>query len=112
MNTVKLIAGSAVILSLIATPVFATDSGTASAAVADMAGKASTMTEGSIKDLININSATPDMLASIPGIGPQISEGIAKYREAHGAFKQIADLVNVDGVDAALLEKIKPFLTI
>lgn len=112
MNGAKFIAGTTVILSLIATPIFATEVGTTSATVADMAGKASKMTEGSITDLVNINSASPEMLASVPGIGPQISEGIAKYREAHGAFKQVADLINVDGIDAALLEKIKPFLSI
>ena len=112
MNATTIIAGSAVLLALVATPVFAAETGTTAATISDMAGQAGKMSEGSLKDLINVNSASPEMLAAIPGVGPQISEGIAKYREAHGAFKQIADLVNVDGIDAALLEKIKPFLTI
>ena len=63
-------------------------------------------------EAVNINTASVDALSKIPGVGPKVGEAIAAYRETNGAFKSIADLVNVDGIDAALLEKIKPFLSI
>lgn len=63
-------------------------------------------------DLLNINTASVDALAKIPGIGPKIGEAIAAYREANGAFSSLSDLVNVEGIDASLVEKIKPFLTL
>lgn len=77
----------------------------------EMAEKAATMAEsGSLGELININSATPEMLANIPGVGEKIGQAIAQYREAHGAFTQIKDLLKVEGIDASLLETIEPFL--
>ncbi len=64
-----------------------------------------------VKDGIDINSATPEMLAKIPGIDPKIAEGIAAYREANGAFTNVKDLLNVDGITPELLDKIKPLLS-
>lgn len=86
--------------------VFATDAKPA-ASLTDMASKATAVAEQ-----LNINTASVDALANIPGIGPKIGDAIAAYRESNGAFKSIADLVNVEGIDAGLLEQIKPFLTI
>ena len=112
MKTSKIIVGltvvPALLLSFTTTPIFAVDN-TATPSVTGLADKATKLSESSLKEL-NINSATPEMLAAIPGIGPQISEGIAKYREANGAFTDIKDLLNVEGIDMALLEKIKPYL--
>lgn len=91
--------------SLAATP--ATLLAASTEAMSDMTGKAASM-----MDKININTASVEALAEIPGIGDKIGQAIAAYRDANGAFKSVADLVNVEGIDAALLEKIKPFLTI
>lgn len=77
------------------------------ASMSDMAGKAAGMMEK-----ININTAGIDSLAKIPGLDQKISEAIGAYREANGAFTSLSDLVNIDGIDAGLLEKIKPFLTL
>ena len=89
------------------------DDKTGMAAMADKAKEVGAMAEGSsLAEMINLNSATPEMLSSIPGIGPKIGEAIAAYRDANGAFSQISDLLNVEGIDAALLEKVKPFLKI
>ena len=60
--------------------------------------------------MIDINKATPEMLSSIPGIGPKLSEAITAYRDANGSFAQVKDLLNVEGIDMSLVEKIKPFL--
>lgn len=81
------------------------------AALTDAVQQASTMVEkGSFTDMIDINKATPEMLSAIPGIGPKISEAITAYRDANGSFTQIKDLLNVEGIDMSLVEKIKPFL--
>lgn len=89
------------------TGLLATDAAKPAASLTDMAGKATAAAEQ-----ININTASVEALSNIPGVGPKIGEAIAAYREAHGAFKSVADLANVEGIDAALLEQIKPFLTI
>ncbi len=80
-------------------------------ALTDTAKQASAMTDkGSLTDMIDINKATPEMLSAIPGIGPKLSEAITAYRDANGSFAQAKDLLNVKGIDMALVEKIKPFL--
>lgn len=96
-------------IALFATPatVLATDMTKTAGSMTDMATKAASAVEQ-----LNINTASVDALANIPGIGPKIGEAIAAYREANGTFKSLADLVNVEGIDAALLEKIKPFLSL
>ena len=65
----------------------------------------------SMKDGFDINSASPEMLEKVLGVDSNIANGIAKYREANGAFASAKDLLNVDGITPELLEKIKPFLT-
>ncbi len=95
--------------ALLITPstLMATEEAKTAESVTEMAGKAAELVEK-----LNINTASIESLANIPGIGPKIGEAIGAYREANGAFSSIADLVNVEGIDAGLLEKIKPFLTI
>ena len=78
------------------------------------AGSMTGMTDqaAAVAQQLNVNTASIDALANIPGIGDKVGQAIAAYREANGAFTSLADLVNVDGIDAALLEKIKPFLSL
>lgn len=102
--------GTALMLTLSAGSSFCEEK-SGMATLTETAKLASSMTDkGSLADMININKASPEMLSAIPGIGPKISEAIATYREANGSFTKIKDLLNVDGIDMALLEKIKPFL--
>lgn len=100
--TLVLIAGST-----IGTTVFASGKDTAASAISSMTDKAPVN-----MDKININTASVESLSQIPGLSPKIGEAIAAYRDANGAFKSLADLANIDGINAALLEKIKPFLSL
>lgn len=109
-TTRVLVAGSVLLTSALfiaPTGLLATDAAKPAASLTDMAGKATAAAEQ-----LNINTASVEALSNIPGIGPKVGEAIAAYRESSGAFKSVADLVNVEGIDAALLEQIKPFLTI
>lgn len=63
-------------------------------------------------DKIDINSASSDTLAKIPGVGSELGSAITNYRDTNGKFSAITDLLNIDGIDAGLLEKITPFLTL
>ena len=64
------------------------------------------------KELVNINSADVETLASIPGIDEKLAEAIAEYRNAKGNITSVEDLLNVEGMSNALLEKIAPLLQI
>lgn len=62
--------------------------------------------------LVEINTASVDELVQLPRIGPVIANRIIEYRNANGAFKNIADLVKVKGIGQKKLESIKPFIYI
>jgi len=62
--------------------------------------------------LINLNTATQAELESLPGIGPVIARRIVEYREANGPYQSIDDLLNVEGVGASLLNKIRDLVEV
>ena len=61
---------------------------------------------------ININTASASKLESLPGIGPSLAKKIVEFREAHGPFVTIEDLLNVSGIGQAKLEGIRDLITI
>lgn len=56
---------------------------------------------------VQINTASKEQLEKITGIGSREAESILKYREEHGLFQKIEDLLEIDGIGAKSLEKIK-----
>jgi competence protein ComEA len=56
---------------------------------------------------VQINTASKEQLEKITGIGSRKAESILKYREEHGPFQKIEDLLEIDGIGAKSLEKIK-----
>lgn len=69
----------------------------------EAATNGSPLSEGKIQ----INIATKEQLEKISGIGPRKAENIIKYREQHGPFQKIEDLLEVDGIGEKSLEKMK-----
>lgn len=57
---------------------------------------------------VEVNRATVEELASVPGIGPALAERIVAARP----FTSLDDLTRVSGIGPASLEKIRPFLKI
>jgi competence protein ComEA len=48
---------------------------------------------------VDINTATAEQLAdALVGIGPSKAEAIVAYRDAHGGFEHIDELINVRGI--------------
>ncbi len=56
---------------------------------------------------VNINSATLDIITTLPGIGKVTAEKIIKYRDEHGKFKKKEDLITIKGIGQKKFEKIK-----
>ena len=59
---------------------------------------------------IDVNTADAATLESLPSIGPAIAARMIAYREAHGPFGSIEELLRVRGVTRELLRRIEPFL--
>lgn len=67
---------------------------------------------GAISGPVNINTASAEELAKLPGIGPKIAEEIVSYRKNHGPFKTTRDITNVKGVGDKKYEAIKDKITV
>lgn len=60
---------------------------------------------------VNVNTASPQQLQALPGIGPKLAQRIVEYRMQYGPFACPEDLEKVDGVGPATVNKIRPFVT-
>lgn len=47
---------------------------------------------------IDLNAATVAELEELPGVGPVLAERIAAYRDEHGPFAAVEDLLDVPGI--------------
>ena len=56
---------------------------------------------------INLNTATAEELMTLPGIGSSKAESIIAYREEHGAFSDISELMQIPGIKEGVFSKIK-----
>lgn len=56
---------------------------------------------------IRLNTATTSQLEALPGIGPVLAERIIRYRDEHGAFAEIEDLLDVAGIGEAKLRELR-----
>ena len=63
-------------------------------------------------DMVNINSASVAELQHVDGIGVKTAEKIVAYRQAHGAFAHVQDLLNVRGMGEKRLAKAADSLTV
>ncbi|XP_030059610.1 endonuclease/exonuclease/phosphatase family domain-containing protein 1 isoform X2 [Microcaecilia unicolor] len=61
---------------------------------------------------VNVNTATQEQLLQTGGISEELAVAILLYRSHHGAFRQLEDLQNVNGVDSVVLKHIEPFITV
>jgi competence ComEA-like helix-hairpin-helix protein len=59
---------------------------------------------------ININTARPDQLQMLPGIGASLAARIVEYRRTNGPFKAPQDLKKVKGLTAKRFAHIKELI--
>jgi len=61
---------------------------------------------------INLNSADVAELQRLAGIGAVKAQAIVDYRQAHGAFASVDELLEVKGIGKALLKRNRAQLTV
>jgi competence ComEA-like helix-hairpin-helix protein len=61
--------------------------------------------------IININTASLIELETLPGVGFIQAQNILNYRDTHGPFARLEDLLNVPGFDPLTLDEIRHRLT-
>ena len=57
-----------------------------------------------------LNTATPDELLTLPGVGEKTAERILAYRDTYGKFVTVEQLLDVEGIGEGLLEKLRPYV--
>lgn len=61
---------------------------------------------------VDLNTATVDELDELPGIGPSIAAAIASYRDEHGPFTSVDQLIDVRGIGEARLEELRDWVVV
>lgn len=61
---------------------------------------------------VDLNSATAVELDALPGVGPATATAILSYRDEHGRFSTVDELLDVRGIGDAKLEQLRPLVRV
>src|SRR5688572_27182386 len=62
--------------------------------------------------LVDLNQASETELMTLPGVGPARARAILAFREAHGGFSNLSQLMRIKGFGRATLKRLRPLLTL
>lgn len=62
--------------------------------------------------VVHINSASPEEMEQLPGIGPGKAQAIWDYIKAYGNITSHRQLLEVDGIGEKTLRDITPFISL
>jgi competence protein ComEA len=65
-----------------------------------------------LSGVVNVNTASPEQLALLPGIGEARAREIVAARQKQGGFKRVEDLLAIKGIGEASLAKLRPYLSL
>jgi competence protein ComEA len=61
---------------------------------------------------VNLNTASEPELEALPDVGPVTAQSILTWRDQHGRFTSVDELLEVDGIGDATLAKLTPYVTV
>jgi competence protein ComEA len=62
--------------------------------------------------LLNLNTATLEQLDALPGVGPVTAQKILGWRQQHGSFSSVDELLEIDGIGEKTLADLAPMVTL
>ena len=62
--------------------------------------------------LVSLRSATALELQTLPGIGPVLAQRLIDYRDEHGPFERIDQVMAVEGIGSGTYEAIRKLVTV
>jgi len=77
-----------------------------------IADRVTTTDEGIRYGLVNINTAPVEVLAAVAGLNENLAEEIVRWRQSQGAFANIAQLLEIDGINQEVFSEIAGALTV
>jgi competence protein ComEA len=75
-------------------------------------GGSSSPVSGRADEKVDLNAAGRDRLETLPGIGQVKAQAIIAYREQHGRFTSVDELLNVPGIGPATLERLRGLVVV
>lgn len=72
-----------------------------------VAGSGAGGTAGGPDAVVDLNTADQATLETLPGIGPALAGRIIAWREEHGGFSSVDDLLDVSGIGQARLDDLR-----
>lgn len=79
---------------------------------ADAAETPAANASAQVAGLVNINTATLAELQTLPGVGPVLAGNIIEFRETHGNFSAVDELINVARIGPATLDRLRDLVTV
>jgi competence protein ComEA len=70
-------------------------------------GAAGAAATGAAAGPISLNTATPEQLDGLDGVGPATAQKILDYRKEHGGFSSVDDLKQISGIGPKRFEALK-----
>jgi competence protein ComEA len=61
---------------------------------------------------LDLNTADEAALQTLPGIGPARARAILEFRQKHGRFTNVSQLLRIRGIGRAMLRRLKPLVTV
>ena len=71
-----------------------------------------TTSPGATPAKVNLNTATPEQLDTLAGVGPATAAKILAFREQHGGFGSVDELGDVPGIGEVRLEALRDLVTV
>lgn len=62
--------------------------------------------------LVNINTASPDEMEKLPGIGQALAARIVAYRQQYGRFRRAEHLIMVRGISDRRFRALRALITV
>lgn len=67
---------------------------------------------GDPQGMVSLNTADLAALQTLPGVGPALAKRIITWREQHGGFVSIEQLLNVSGIGEKTFEQLRELVTV
>lgn len=67
---------------------------------------------GGLQGKVNVNTATAEELQLLPGIGEARARALIATRKQRGGFKSVDELVEVKGIGATGLARMRPYVSL
>lgn len=77
----------------------------------DIADDVTASASAELPGAVNINSASLDVLACLPGLNRELGQAIISHRQSAGFFPNIAWLLKVPGINRDLFKQLAPLVT-